>query len=388
MRQMERADRDEMDLRAALAGAKSQDDVAGILRGRGRVKEAREEEAAALARRKAEADLKTAELTRTESAFKHYRDVLGTVQDAKQAEAFVVSSYNDPVVGPMLQRLGPLEEGLARLRQAAATPEGFRDWQAKAAVGIQKLAELAKVQQVDSGGKVATQVYNPVTGAVNTVATTQKTMTPGEAASNSVARGNLAVAQERLALEQAQPKGVYDPTQGVLIDPRTGRATPVVGPDGNPLTPKKPTEQQAKVTDAKEAIAIINQAVPMLKNATGSYFGTGIDRLGQLFGVATEGSIATGQLKALEGILVSKMPKMSGPQSDKDVALYRQMAAEIGDPTIPNARKAAALETVREIQERYAGMSPGSSRPQAPGGRGQPGAAPAAAQPKNIVVDY
>jgi hypothetical protein len=79
------------------------------------------------------------------------------------------------------------------------------------------------VQQVDSGGKVATQVYNPVTGAVNTVATTQKTMTPGEAASNSVARGNLAVAQERLALEQAQPKGVYDPTQGVLIDPRTGR---------------------------------------------------------------------------------------------------------------------------------------------------------------------
>jgi hypothetical protein len=114
MRQMERADRDEMDLRAALAGAKSQDDVAGILRGRGRVKEAREEEAAALARRKAEADLKTAELTRTESAFKHYRDVLGTVQDAKQAEAFVVSSYNDPVVGPKA-----FETGRPRQRSAS-----------------------------------------------------------------------------------------------------------------------------------------------------------------------------------------------------------------------------------------------------------------------------
>jgi hypothetical protein len=87
--------------------------------------------------------------------------------------------------------------------------------------------------------------------------------------------------------------------------------------------------------------------------------------------VATPGSISAQQLKAIEGALVAKMPKMSGPQSDKDVLLYKQMAAEIGDPTVPYPRKAAAMNTVREIQERYAGMAPGSSKPaQAPAAAG------------------
>lgn len=59
------------------------------------------------------------------------------------------------------------------------------------------------------------------------------------------------------------------------------------------------------------------------------------------------------------------MPKMSGPQSDKDVALYKQMAGVIGDPTIPTERKMAALQTVEEIQRRYAGVP--APKPQAPG---------------------
>jgi len=56
------------------------------------------------------------------------------------------------------------------------------------------------------------------------------------------------------------------------------------------------------------------------------------------------------------------MPKMSGPQSDKDVALYKQMAAEIGDPMIPNSRKKAALQVVKNLQTQYAkGGSGGAS---------------------------
>jgi hypothetical protein len=49
------------------------------------------------------------------------------------------------------------------------------------------------------------------------------------------------------------------------------------------------------------------------------------------------------------------MPKMSGPQSDKDVAMYRQMAGQIGDPTVPVADKRAAIETIKEIAARNAG---------------------------------
>ena len=57
------------------------------------------------------------------------------------------------------------------------------------------------------------------------------------------------------------------------------------------------------------------------------------------------------------------MPKMSGPQSDKDVAMYRQMAGAIGDPTIPADQKLAAMQTIREIQNRYAGIE-STSAPQ------------------------
>jgi hypothetical protein len=261
MAQMERADRDEMDLKAALAGAKSQDDVIGILRGRGRFEQADKLETSAMNRKKTDSELKTADLTRTESAFKHYRDALGTVQDARQAEAFVVSSYNDPIVGPMLQRMGSLEDGLARLRQAAATPEGFRDWQAKASVGIQKLAEMAKVQQVDTGGKVSTQVYNPVTGAVNTVATAQKTMTPGETASNAVAWANNAVAREGNEIKRSEvqmggkpPPGYQWSSPGVL------QAIP--GGPGDKL----PERQQNQVVGVQNLSGAIKEYRDQLSN--------------------------------------------------------------------------------------------------------------------------
>jgi hypothetical protein len=118
-----------------------------------------------------------------------------------------------------------------------------------------------------------------------------------------------------------------------------------------------------KLKDATEAIDLINQAEPLLKDSTGSYSGWAVDKVAQFFGSATKGAVSAQQLKAIEGALVAKMPKMSGPQSDKDVQLYRQMAAVIGDETIPYAQKVAALGQVRTIQERYAGMTPGSSKP-------------------------
>lgn len=244
MAQMDRAERDENDLRTALAGAKSADDAISILRGRGRFEQADKLETSAVNRRKADSELKTAELTRTENAFKHYQSVLGTVQDPKQAEAFVVASYNDPIVGPMLQRMGPLEEGLGRLRQAAATPEGFREWQARAAIGIQKLAEMAKVQNVDSGGKVSTQVYNPATGAVTTVASTQKTVSPDAVMSATTARRGQDMADRRAreanVLKAAEIAGNQDSGAPVL-----GVPVPTVLPWSNQSNPKDANKVKA-----------------------------------------------------------------------------------------------------------------------------------------------
>jgi hypothetical protein len=117
------------------------------------------------------------------------------------------------------------------------------------------------------------------------------------------------------------------------------------------LTANKDTIQQLK--DTQDIFSILDQAQPLLTQATNSTAGNAVDKLGQMFGVSTKGAEAGAQLKALQGALVAKMPKMSGPQSDKDVQLYREMAGQIGDPTIPHEQRAAAMQTIRSINEKY-----------------------------------
>jgi hypothetical protein len=125
----------------------------------------------------------------------------------------------------------------------------------------------------------------------------------------------------------------------------------------------KAEERNKPIAEAKESISLINQAETLLDKATASLTGTGVDVLAGAVGVSTEGAKAAAQLKAIQGALVAKMPKMSGPQSDKDVLLYREMAGQIGDSTLPVGTRKAALETIREIQERYAKVPMGSTKP-------------------------
>jgi hypothetical protein len=140
----------------------------------------------------------------------------------------------------------------------------------------------------------------------------------------------------------------------VLVNTRTGTATPVTV--YGKAVPAKGSSQAVK--DAQSVINLLDMADPLLDKATSSLAGQGIDRAAAAVGKSTEGAQAAAQLKALEGALIAKQPKMSGPQSDKDVLLYRQMAGQIGDPTIPIETRRAAIKTVRELNERYAGQSP------------------------------
>lgn len=195
--------------------------------------------------------------------------------------------------------------------------------------------------QVDLGGRV--QFVRPQAG-VNLA----KTMTPGESASNAVARANLGISQQRLALDK-QGKPEFRDGQWVVPprDMQPGESRPVSAP--------------TTVRDATEALNLIGQARKLLPQATGSYGGWLVDQGARVVGSATTGAKATAQLQAIEGALVSKMPKMSGPQSDKDVALYKQMAGVVGDPTVPVEQREAALDTIAEIQTRYAGQTGGAT---------------------------
>ena len=185
-------------------------------------------------------------------------------------------------------------------------------------------------------------MYDPVTGAVT--GKFGKSMTPGEAASNAVAWANNALGQQRLAFDktQAGPAGTNKAPAGYRWKP-DGSLEPIPGGPQD----LKAGSQSAKQADARDVLQLLDMAEPLIKKATGSYAGAGADMAANVFGFSTDGANAASQLQALEGMLVSKMPKMSGPQSDKDVMLYKQMAGQIGDPTVPAERKIAAMQTIR-----------------------------------------
>lgn len=143
---------------------------------------------------------------------------------------------------------------------------------------------------------------------------------------------------------------VNDPTQGpMLVDRGTGQARRVTM-NGQAV----PGENEAKKAAAgRNLMPLISQAEKLIDGATGSYYGAGLDQLARVAGVATGGAQNIAQLRVLEGNLMMAQPRMEGPQSNMDVALYRQMAAQIGDPTVPNSTKKAALKTVRRLYEKY-----------------------------------
>jgi len=155
-----------------------------------------------------------------------------------------------------------------------------------------------------------------------------------------------------------------DTPNGIMaFNPKTGQLTPT----GSQTQSK---EQAQRANDATSAMELTDQASPLIDTAPGSYIGAGLNQLGRVVGLDTEASKAQAQLGVIGGALVSKMPKMSGPQSDKDVALYKQMAGNLDDPTLPSSAKNAAIQMIRLLNKKYATgyVDPNGAAP-ATGGR-------------------
>lgn len=129
----------------------------------------------------------------------------------------------------------------------------------------------------------------------------------------------------------------------------------VAGETEGITTVKKPQQ-------GKDTLSLLNDVDSLITNATGSMIGAGRDAVAGAFGHATPGAAATAKLKVIQAGLMANMPRMEGPQSDKDVALYREAAGQIGDPTIPADMKKAAVETIRIINRKYVAQGqPGQS---------------------------
>lgn len=175
---------------------------------------------------------------------------------------------------------------------------------------------------------------------------------------------NRAVQVQRLEFDQQQAEikagqGEIKEANGKLwIVYKDGTARPAVDANGTQLAASKANNPQAQAQNEEtmriqRVDTILPEVEKLLPKATGSYAGAALDFLGKGIGVSTEGAKATAQLKTLAGQLVALMPKMSGPQSDKDVQMYREMAGELADDTKPIATRLAALQSIKQLNNKY-----------------------------------
>ena len=181
-------------------------------------------------------------------------------------------------------------------------------------------------------------------------------------------------------LKRVAPTKFMDTPGGGIVglDPISG------GVASNPLTPEAGTQQAAakaramteaeatakatgamfaKAQNAKNIDSILDMADPLIDEATGSGSGATRDKLASWFGVSTSGSQAIAQLKPLQAAIMMNQPRMEGPQSDKDVQLYREAAGQIGDPTVPGPTKKAALKMIKGLQQKYREIGSDLSNP-------------------------
>ncbi len=284
----------------------------------------------------------------------------------------------DPMKALALQQTLQKESTINKFDVKDFTPQSVAKYSLTRNYG--DLVRMDKAHFANTGGQ--TVAMDAFTGQpLNSVTNTQS---PDNAASTAVTmRGqNLANALGWANHNQSGQRLAFDKAGGATAGKPQYHDGQLVMPPAN-LQPGQAVPAMASTAqkDAREALSLIATAKEIIPKSTGSWLGAGVDQVGRVFGVSTGGDTAAAQLKALEGALVSKMPKMTGPQSDKDALLYKQMAGEIGDPTIAQSRKLAALQVIEQIQQRHAGAAP-AAQPSA-----NPGAATMRWNPKTRALE-
>ena len=161
-------------------------------------------------------------------------------------------------------------------------------------------------------------------------------------------------------IAQGQPKD--DSYKNNIVTDNMGNIT-VLDNQGNPIKKiagaGKPTAAFEKsVIDRKKMMLDMDRVIPelerltkdggLLDKATGSGIGAGVDWAAGMFGEATPGAIAIGQVQPIYDLVLKLVPRFEGPQSEKDVATYEAAAGKLSNPNTPNAtKKAAAKEILR-----------------------------------------
>lgn len=160
----------------------------------------------------------------------------------------------------------------------------------------------------------------------------------------------------------AVDKYEYNKEQNMMVN-GVGQAMPVTNAQGLPIgTPKESDEAKRNskfLTVTQDARKLLDQ------KPTASGMGAMVDDVAGFFGKAPDGAAQAAQLRSISGWLTSNVPRMEGPQSDRDVMQYKEMAALVGDATKPVSIRKAALSSVEDLIKKYGTLNPAT--PTVPG---------------------
>ena len=138
-----------------------------------------------------------------------------------------------------------------------------------------------------------------------------------------------------------------NPAQKILV-PKSQVAAQSAS--GSPVV----AEVDKKVAQGQSMIELAQRAQAILPSATSGAISNLATMATDAAGIPTNKSAADGQLKVISAQLVSNVPRMEGPQSDADVKLYRQAAADVANGNIPYQTRIKSLNTIIELNQKYA----------------------------------
>lgn len=264
----------------------------------------------------------------------------------------------------------------------STNPEGLKnfalDLQKAYAQNPEKYSFTTADNVLDNQTSVDNNIRTNQTSENNSIRSAETSRYSTDVAANT-AQQKLSIDQARIELEQK--KGVVQQFgDGMYMVYPNGSAVPISSPAGpvtkNTTAPALKQAQQEESIRTQRVDAVLPEIKSLLSNARGGYASAGVDFVGGALGYSTDNAKTTAQLKALSGQLVALMPKMSGPQSDKDVQMYREMAGNLADPTIPTETRMAALETIGALNSKYKSLNSGAipASIAKPSGDGKPNA--------------
>lgn len=277
----------------------------------------------------AETSLKRSDLV--DKSLARYQGLLSQVDSPQAAAQWLTAQYNDPSLANTVMQMRPLEQALASIPQ---DPAQFQEWRNKAAMGMEKFRQ------------------------------DQTTRRGQDLTAETARRGqNMTDAREREA-----PRGMPLETANgpVLVNPRTGQATPItVG--GTPVEGGKSTEGEK---NAAGFLSRMNAAEALISENAGGQLTESTSLAGAIPGVGPylQRKVMTPQQQkykqAADDWIRAKLRKESGAAIGKDEmrSEYELYFPQPGDDKEAIAQKAEARKQALTQMQIGAGNAAGKAR--------------------------